>query len=31
MHRYVILFLAALPATALAQADAKVPDPDPEL
>ncbi|MBO0699724.1 MAG: HEAT repeat domain-containing protein, partial [Zavarzinella sp.] len=31
MHRYAIIVLAALPATAFAQADAKVPDPDPEL
>src|SRR6186713_718864 len=31
MYRLVLLFLAALPAAAFAQADAKVPDPDPEL
>jgi len=31
MHRLAILFLAAVPATGFAQADAKVPDPDPEL
>src|SRR5262245_36679434 len=31
MHRLAILFLAAVPATGFAQADAMVPDPDPEL
>src|SRR6476646_5271049 len=31
MRRLAILLVAALPAAAFAQADAKVPDPDPEL
>src|SRR6476620_2954928 len=31
MYRLALLVLAALPGLALAQADAKVPDPDPEL
>jgi putative heme-binding domain-containing protein len=31
MYRHVLIAFVALPAAALAQADAKVPDPDPEL
>src|SRR3954463_14306422 len=31
MYRLALLLFAALPAAAFAQADAKVPDPDPEL
>src|SRR5215212_4821642 len=31
MYRYAIFLLAAVPAAAFGQADAKVPDPDPEL
>ena len=31
MYRQSLLFFALLPVAAFAQADAKVPDPDPEL